>query len=63
MSNATDGQYKELFFAAKAFIDCHAADPDLTNEMCDRYREYCDLLQRYNPTHQVGAIGGMKRND
>ena len=26
--------------AAVAFITSHAADPDLTSEMCDRYAEY-----------------------
>jgi len=28
------------FKAAKAFIDCHAADPDITKEMIKKYAEY-----------------------
>ena len=38
--------YKEAFEAAKAFIDSHVADPDISGEMCDRYAEYQDALGR-----------------
>ena len=38
--------YKEVFEAAKAFIDSHVGDPDTTDEMCDRYLEYQDALLR-----------------
>jgi len=37
-------EYKNLFEAAKAFIDCHAGDPDMTNEMIEKYSEYTNLL-------------------
>lgn len=33
-------RYREAFYAAKAFIESHAADPDLTSEMVERYAEY-----------------------
>jgi hypothetical protein len=40
--------YKEAFEAAKAFIDSHAADPDLTAEMIDKYAHYQIALKRLN---------------
>jgi len=36
---------REAFYAAKAFIDCHAADPDLTSEMCKNYATYQDKAE------------------
>lgn len=33
-------QYRKAFYAARAFIRCHAANPDLTNEMVEKYAEY-----------------------
>jgi len=36
----------EAFETAKAFIDSHAADPDLTDEMVGKYLEYQDALKR-----------------
>jgi len=32
--------------AAKAFIDSHVADPDITDEMCKKYGEYKDLISQ-----------------
>jgi hypothetical protein len=37
--------YRNAFQAACAFIDSHAADPDLTNEMIENYRRFCDLRE------------------
>lgn len=31
------------FDAACAFIDCHAADHDITQEMCDNYARFTEL--------------------
>ena len=31
---------ESAFYAAKAFIDCHAGDPDITSEMIEKYQEY-----------------------
>ena len=39
MSAETE-KYRTAFYAAKAFIDSHAADPDLTPEMCEKYDLY-----------------------
>lgn len=39
---AETARYRDAFHAAKAFIDSHAADPDLTSEMVKRYEEYND---------------------
>ena len=33
-------KYRAAFYAAKAFIDCHTADPDATPEMCEKYKLY-----------------------
>jgi hypothetical protein len=33
-------RYRKAFYAAKAFIDSHAADPELTAEMVEKYAEY-----------------------
>jgi hypothetical protein len=42
MSAETE-KYRTAFYAAKGFIDSHAADPDLTPEMCKKYDLYiCD---------------------
>ena len=38
--------YKEAFETAKAFIDCHAGDPDLTSKMVEKYAEYQEALKR-----------------
>lgn len=42
-SGRTSGYVEKLdkaFKAAKAFIECHAADHDLTPEMVEKYAEY-----------------------
>ncbi len=36
--------YKSAFTAAQAFIDSHVADPDITNEMRERFNEYIDAV-------------------
>lgn len=33
------------FKAAKAFIDSHVADPDLTNEMIEKYAAYEEAIK------------------
>ena len=33
-------RYRKAFCAARAFIRCHAGDPDLTPEMVKKYAEY-----------------------
>jgi transcription initiation factor IIE alpha subunit len=33
-------KYRTAFYAAKKFIDCHAADPGLTPEMAEAYDLY-----------------------
>ena len=33
-------KYRDAFYAAKAFIDSHAGDQDLTPEMCEKYALY-----------------------
>ncbi len=33
-------KYRNAFYAAKAFIDCHVADPDITIEMQQKYDLY-----------------------
>ena len=33
-------RYRKAFYAAKAFIESHAADPDITAEMTEKYKEY-----------------------
>jgi len=38
--------YKEAFEAAKAFIDVHAGDPDITSEMVDKYAKYQEALKK-----------------
>ncbi len=38
--------YKEAFEAAKAFIDCHIADPDITDEMCAKYHAYLKAKEK-----------------
>lgn len=37
--------YKEAFEAAKAFIDSHVADPDITSEMVEKYSKYQNALK------------------
>lgn len=37
-------RYREAFYAAKAFIDSHVADPDITDEMCVAYRKYNEKM-------------------
>lgn len=39
-------KYREAFYKAKAFIDSHAADPDITSEMVELYAEYQDALKK-----------------
>ena len=41
--------YHSAFEAAKAFIESHAADPDLTAEMCDKYKDYQMALKALKP--------------
>jgi len=38
-------KYKKAFEAAKAFIDSHVADPDITTKMVDRYLKYKATLE------------------
>lgn len=33
-------KYRSAFYAAKGFIDVHAADPDITPEMVEAYDKY-----------------------
>ena len=33
-------RYRKAFCAARAFIRSHAADPDITEEMVEKYAEY-----------------------
>jgi len=33
-------RYRKAFLAARAFIRCHAGDPDPTPEMVEKYAEY-----------------------
>lgn len=40
---------REAFNAAKAFIDCHVADPDITAEMVQTYAAYQDALAKLQP--------------
>lgn len=40
---------RSAFMAAKAFIDCHAADPDITSEMVEAYAGYQDALAKIKP--------------
>ena len=44
--------YKEAFEAAKAFIDSHAADPDITSEMVEKYAAYQEALMRLEKEQQ-----------
>ena len=37
---AESDQYRSAFYAAKTFIDSHAADPDITPEMGKAYDLY-----------------------
>ena len=41
-------KYKKAFEAAKAFIDSHVADPDITDEMMDKYSKYLASLEELN---------------
>ena len=34
--------YREAFYAAKAFIDSHVADPDITEEMIRAHHKYLE---------------------
>ena len=38
--------YQEAFEAAKAFIDSHVADPDLTENMVETYAAYIEAVGR-----------------
>lgn len=44
----------EALEAAMAFIDCHAADPDLTAEMCEKYA----ALRAANPEAAIAKARG-----
>lgn len=44
----------EALAAAMAFIDCHAADPDLTAEMCEKYA----ALRATNPEAAIARARG-----
>lgn len=43
MADETE-KYRKAFYAAKGFIDSHVADPDMTDEMIEKYREYEDAM-------------------
>lgn len=43
--NKRHNPYEIAFRAAKAFIDSHAGDPDITAEMCDTYAAYQKALE------------------
>jgi hypothetical protein len=43
--SAESEKYRNAFLAAKAFIDSHAADPDITQEMCEKYDLYICALR------------------
>ena len=38
--------YVEAFEAARAFIDCNVADPDITQKMRESYKKYQEALNR-----------------
>ena len=38
------GNLEKALYAARKFIDVHAADPDLTADMCEAYAVYVDSL-------------------
>tara|TARA_B110000263_G_C15082529_1_gene406991 strand:- start:53 stop:328 length:276 start_codon:yes stop_codon:yes gene_type:complete len=38
---------ESAFIAAKAFVECHAADPDITDEMCRAYAEYKSAVAEF----------------
>jgi len=40
---------REAFMAAKAFIDCHVADPDITAEMIKAYTAYQESFRKLQP--------------
>ena len=33
-------KYRKAFETARAFIECHVADPDITDEMIEKYSAY-----------------------
>jgi hypothetical protein len=39
-------KFKRGLHLAKKFIDSHAADPDLTDEMIDAYSAYNDFIDK-----------------
>jgi len=41
-----DTNYKELFEAAKAYIDVSVGDPDVNDETYNAYMEYTNLLEQ-----------------
>ncbi len=45
----------EALEAAMAFIDCHAADPDITSEMCEKYA----VLRAANPEATIAKARGQ----
>ena len=38
---------ESALIAAKAFIECHAADPDITDEMCKAYDKYKSAVREF----------------
>ena len=43
-NGAEAGKYKHAFETAKNFIDSHISDPDQTNEMCEAWDEYQEVI-------------------
>ena len=41
-------KYRRAFWAAKTFIDSHVADPDITQEMREKYDLYLSALREAN---------------
>lgn len=40
---------RSAFLAAKAFIDCHVADPDITSQMVQTYAAYQEAFAKIKP--------------
>ncbi len=45
----------DALHAAKAFIDCHVGDPDITDEMSKRYEEYNNAISEWRTARQIAA--------
>jgi len=57
---------KVAFNAARAFIDSHAADPDITEEMTRRYADYivalANLEERADPSDIASQVAELKED-